>query len=66
VQEGVEYKDGCHVWICDPELGWIEYHPFSVASTSADPLWRNCMLVQSKVYNRWTLVSAALPVFPAR
>jgi hypothetical protein len=56
VQTGVEYHDGCHVWICFPELGWIEYHPFSVASCSADPCWRNRMLVHSKVYDRWTQV----------
>jgi hypothetical protein len=56
LQPGVTYEDGCHVWICVPELGWLEYHPFSVASCSLDPLWRNHLLVHAKVYNKWTTV----------
>lgn len=59
LQPGIEYSDGCHVWVCFPELGWLEYHPFSVASSTADPLWRDCMLVHTKVYNRWTKVHTA-------
>ena len=55
-QEGVQYHDGSHVWICFPDLGAIEYHPFSIASTAADPQWCNRMLVLSKVYDRWTEV----------
>jgi hypothetical protein len=54
LQPGVIYEDGCHVWICVPELGWVEYHPYSVASCSADPLWGNHLLVYSKIYDKWT------------
>lgn len=56
MQPNVEYGDGCHVWVCVPALGWTEYHPFSVASSSADPRWRHQLLIHSKIYNRWTEV----------
>ena len=56
LQDGVTYEDGCHVWLCVPELGWVEYHPFSVASTVAHPAWRDRMLLHVKVYDRWTSV----------
>lgn len=56
MQSGVTYGDGCHVWVCVPELGWCEYHPYSVASCNADPRWANHILLQAKVYDRWTQV----------
>ena len=59
MQEGVEYGDGGHVWICIPQLGGKlgrQYHPFCVASTPADPAWRSCMLLHCKSYGRWTKV----------
>jgi hypothetical protein len=56
MQPNVEYGDGCHVWICVPELGWTEYHPYSVASTSADVRWRHQLLIHTKIFNRWTQV----------
>lgn len=37
-----------------PSVGGTEYHPFSVASTSADPRWRNCLLLHCKAYSKWT------------
>jgi hypothetical protein len=54
LQAGVTYEDGCHVWICVPELGWVEYHPYSVASCSADPYWGHSLLIYIKIYNKWT------------
>jgi hypothetical protein len=56
VQEGMTYADSSHVWVCIPKLGLLEYHPFCVASTSADPEWRSSMLLYCKAFNRWTEV----------
>jgi hypothetical protein len=61
MQEGASYSDGGHVWVAIPQLGNLEYHPFSVASTSADPAWRNCMLLHCKAFDRWTQVRHTCP-----
>ena len=66
LQDGVTYEDGCHVWLCVPELGWVEYHPFSVASTAAHPAWRDRMLLHVKVYDRWTSVRTISSTSPPR
>lgn len=55
-QEGHAYCDGCHVWICFPGVQRLRYHPFSVASCSGDPAWKHHLLVQTKVFDKWTKV----------
>eukprot|EP00892_Ulva_mutabilis_P005804 jgi/Ulvmu1/3596/UM017_0008.1 len=54
VRGDVEYCDGGHVWLSIPRLDTYDYHPFSVISTSACPEWRSTMLLQCKVYDKWT------------
>ena len=64
MQDCVEYQDGCHVWICIPKLSLIEYHPFSVTSSHLVPGWRNTLLLQPKIQNRWTKVVSEPPPPP--
>lgn len=56
MQEGHTYKDGSHVWLAVPEISPLQYHPFCVASTSSDPRWARHLLLQIKVYDKWTAV----------
>ena len=53
--------DGCHVWLCVPQLGWAEYHPFSVASCAGTPAFRNHLLLHMKAYDKWTQVLHCCP-----
>jgi hypothetical protein len=59
VQGDVEYRDGAHVWVSIPRLDMYDYHPLSVTSSPCFPEWRRTMLLQCKVYDKWT--QARLP-----
>ena len=56
VQRNVEYQDGGHVWISIPRIDHYDYHPLSITSSPCSPAWRNTMLLQCKVYDKWTQV----------
>ena len=56
VQRNVEYQDGGHVWISIPRIDHYDYHPLSITSSPCSPEWRNTMLLQCKVYDKWTQV----------
>lgn len=61
MQSTVDYRDGSHVWVSIPRLDHYDYHPLSVTSTPACPEWRGTMLLQCKVYDKWTQVSPRRP-----
>jgi hypothetical protein len=54
VQGDVEYRDGSHMWVSIPRLDMYDYHPLSVTSSPCFPEWRRTMLLQCKVYDKWT------------
>jgi hypothetical protein len=56
MQNQVECQDGGHVWISIPRLDMYDYHPLSITSSSASREWRGTMLLQCKVYDKWTQV----------
>ncbi|NJR43092.1 MAG: hypothetical protein HC767_10990 [Akkermansiaceae bacterium] len=60
----MEYQDGGHVWISIPRLDMYDYHPLSITSTNVNPEWRGTMLLQCKVYDKWTQVCCSHELVP--
>lgn len=56
VQRGTKYPDGGRVWVSVPTVTGVRDHPFTVASSAADPAWANCMLLQCESKEPWAHV----------
>jgi hypothetical protein len=66
VQEGMLYPDGGQVWLRVAADNAMAYHPFTVASTAADPAWAHSMLLHSKGHAHSAHVRPCSPCAPRR
>ena len=50
------------MWLAMPTVSGASQHPFTVASSAADPAWANSMLLQCKSTDPWAHVRSLPPL----